>query len=246
MSNTGVCQRGDKKSRRKRPRANDVDITVTPAPDSTLEQNKTPKSRKKLRFNTSEYGSSEKKLPVKKRKSLKPVLKRSEETSMDTTETRWIGRLTNKHKLTISNDQPICSDIMNEVQRILAAQYPDVNGLQQTEKTPVWDEAENKWKYARKFTNERSPSVQIHHTGNFHWVTSVKLDGEIYVLDSLSKGKLTASLQIQLASIYGSDYKKLHVKIPHIQQQTISVDCEIFANANAEQFCLPTTMVMIS
>ena len=235
---TRKLKKSDKKSGRKRPRANNVDITVTPSPDSTLEQNKTPKSKKKLRFNTSEYGSSEKKLPVKKRKSLKPVLKRSEETSMDTTETRWIGRLTNKHKFTISNDQPICSDIMNEVQRILAAQYPDVNGLQQTEKTPVWDEAENKWKYARKFTNERSPSVQIHHTGNFHWVTSVKLDGEIYVLDSLSKGKLTASLQIQLASIYGSDYKKLHVKIPHIQQQTNSVDCGIFAIANAVQFCL--------
>lgn len=100
----------------------------------------------------------EEKLPINKRKSLKLVLKRSEENSMGTTETIWIGRLTNKHKLTISNiNQPICSDIMNEVQRILAAQYPDVNGLQQTEKSPVWDEAENKWKYARKFTNERSP-----------------------------------------------------------------------------------------
>ena len=87
----------------------------------------------------------EEKLPINKRKSLKLVLKRSEENSMGTTETIWIGRLTNKHKLTISNiNQPICSGIRNEVQRILAAQYPDVNGLQQTEKTPVWDEAENK------------------------------------------------------------------------------------------------------
>ena len=50
----------------------------------------------------------------KKRKSLKPALKRSEENSMGTTETIWIGRLTNKHKLTIINiKQPICSDIMN-------------------------------------------------------------------------------------------------------------------------------------
>ena len=40
----------DKKSGRKR--ANDVDVTVIPAPDSTLEQNKKPNSYKKSRFNT--------------------------------------------------------------------------------------------------------------------------------------------------------------------------------------------------
>ena len=40
----------DKKSGRKR--ANDVDVTVIHAPDSTLEQNKKPNSYKKIRFNT--------------------------------------------------------------------------------------------------------------------------------------------------------------------------------------------------
>ena len=42
----------DKKSGRKGPRANDVDVTVIPAPDSTLEQNKKQNSYKKIRLNT--------------------------------------------------------------------------------------------------------------------------------------------------------------------------------------------------
>lgn len=47
-----------------------------------------------------------------------------------------------------------------------------------------------------------SPAVQIHYNGKFHWVTSVKLDGQIYVLDSMSNGKITPSLQIQLYSLF--------------------------------------------
>ena len=43
-------KKSDKKSGRKRPRANDVDVKVVPAPDSTLEQNKNPNSNKKLRL----------------------------------------------------------------------------------------------------------------------------------------------------------------------------------------------------
>ena len=47
----GSLKRSDKKSGRKRPRKNDVDISVTPAPDSLHEEmKKTPKSKKKLRF----------------------------------------------------------------------------------------------------------------------------------------------------------------------------------------------------
>lgn len=47
-------KRSDKKSGRKCRRINDLDILVTPAPDSVTEntRNKTPKSKKKLKFST--------------------------------------------------------------------------------------------------------------------------------------------------------------------------------------------------
>ena len=41
-------KKSDEKSDRKGPRANDKDVTVIPAPDSTREQNKTPKSKMNL------------------------------------------------------------------------------------------------------------------------------------------------------------------------------------------------------
>lgn len=80
--------------------------------------------------------------------------------------------------------------------------YSCIKGLQPTEKTPIWKEKTSCWKYGLKFNNVMSPAVQIHHNGKFHWVTSVKLDGQIYVLDSMSNGKITPSLQIQLYSLF--------------------------------------------
>lgn len=64
----------------------------------------------------------------------------------------------------------------------------------------------------------------------------MKVDGQIYVFDSLSNGTLSPSLQIQLASLYGGDFNNIIVRIPSIQQQTNGVDCGLFAIANLVQF----------
>ena len=82
-----------------------------------------------------------------------------------------------------------------------------------------------------------SPAAQIHHNGKFHWVASVKVEGQIYVFDSLFSGNLSPSLQIQLASLYGGDFNTITVRVPSIQQQNNSVDCGLFAIANIVQFC---------
>ncbi|XP_078310197.1 uncharacterized protein LOC144618313 [Crassostrea virginica] len=243
-------KRSDKKSGRKRPRKNDVDISVTPAPDSLHEEmKKTPKSKKKLRFmspveehpfspavdRTSPPSSKFEQSPSPPTKT--PPAKKKKVTQVTPVPQKWIHNLTMEHKRKIESGQPLCSDVINTAQKLLKRQFPDISGLQQSERTPVWDEKQNQWKYGIKFEKVNSPAVQIHHNGKFHWVTSIKLDGQIYVMDSLSNGKISPSLQIQLASMYGSDYHQLTVRIPQIQQQTNSVDCGLFAIANAVQFC---------
>ena len=43
-------------------------------------------------------------------------------------------------------------------------------------------------------------SIQIHHTGQFHWLTSASFDGNIYLYYSKFSGRdLSSSLQVQLA-----------------------------------------------
>ena len=64
-------------------------------------------------------------------------------------------------------------------------------------------------------------SIQIHHTGHSHWVTSFQRTGDnrVFLLDSLLLGpELPASLQIQLAQIYGSSNNQLLVDVPHLSK----------------------------
>ena len=63
--------------------------------------------------------------------------------------------------------------------------------------------------------------------------------GRLYVLDSLYQGQLSASLEIQLAKIYGCNKSLLSVFVPNVQQQNPgSVDCGIFAVAMLWSFVL--------
>ena len=90
-----------------------------------------------------------------------------------------------------------------------------------------------------RFQRQDPPSVQIHHTGKSHWVTSLqdKKDGTVYVLDSYSKTfTLTPSLEIQLSAIYGQGKTNLLIK-PEVQQQTNGYDCGVYALANLVEFC---------
>ncbi|CAG2233949.1 unnamed protein product [Mytilus edulis] len=48
---------------------------------------------------------------------------------------------------------------------------------------------------------------------------------------------LTTSLEYQLTQIYGKDKKKLIIRIPDVQKQQNSIDCGLFAIANALEFC---------
>ncbi|CAG2188432.1 unnamed protein product [Mytilus edulis] len=147
----------------------------------------------------------------------------------------WIGYCSQQHKQNILNNKYLCSDIIISTQNLLKFEFPEINGFQETTLAPV--KVNGKWVSETGFQSQESPSVQIHHNGNAHWVLSLQTrDGNIYLLDSLSLN-LTTSLEYQLTQIYGKDKKKLIIRIPDVQKQQNSIDCGLFAIANALEFC---------
>lgn len=113
-----------------------------------------------------------------------------------------------------------------------------VNGLQETTLAPTQD---GTCIVPCRFQPQPPPSVNIHHNGRNHWVTSFEDENnDIFLLDSdlphITKNALTDSLILQLVAIYGQGKNKIIIKIPRIQQQRNSYDCGQFAIANALEF----------
>ena len=91
---------------------------------------------------------------------------------------------------------------------MLREKFDDINGLQSTLFTPLITSPSCARSISAlvKFKRLLIPSVQIHHTGNNHWITSFQINvgGPIYVMDSLcGKGQLTKSTEVQLSSGVG-------------------------------------------
>ncbi|VDH96921.1 Hypothetical predicted protein [Mytilus galloprovincialis] len=236
-------------------------LMTTPSTNGSIKPNKTPKistefstpkSKKKLELSVIEEDAGEthiidekknsteinKSLPVKKRK-IDDINLDEMETPTKKTKTLsdlpWIGYCSQQHKQNILNNKYLCSDIIISTQNLLKFEFPEINGFQETTLAPV--KLNGKWVSETGFQSQESPSLQIHHNGNAHWVLSLQTrDGNIYLLDSLSLN-LTTSLEYQLTQIYGKDKKKLIIRIPDVQKQQNSIDCGLFAIANALEFC---------
>ena len=144
--------------------------------------------------------------------------------------------LTFKEKTDIKFDKKLCCQTMNFCQSVTKSQFPCITGFQNTWRVPVLEN--KKWIYQHKMRSQPSPSVQIHHTGCDHWITSCQdPNGTIYVLDSMNGKTLTTSVQIQMSMIYGKGKTVVPVKIPNVQQQKNSIDCGVFAIVFMVEFC---------
>ena len=120
-------------------------------------------------------------------------------------------------------------------QNLLQIQFPNINGFQETTLAPVF--SNGKWTSSTGFQAQDPPCVQIHHNGRDHWVMSIQIEnGDIYFLDSLGL-KINTSLEFQLCKIYGQNKNRILIKIPEVQKQDNSIDCGLFAIANAVEFC---------
>ena len=144
--------------------------------------------------------------------------------------------LTFKEKTDIKFDKKLCCQTMNFCQSVTQSQFPCIIGFQNTWRVHVLEN--KKWIYQHKMRSQPSPSVQIHHTGCDHWITSCQdPNGTIYVLDSMNGKTLTTSVEIQMSMIYGKGKTVVPVKIPNVQQQKNSIDCGVFAIAFMVEFC---------
>ena len=159
----------------------------------------------------------------------------------------WIPKLKLpwSEKDVIKKNRMLTSDSMEAALQIAREKFDSVGALEGTYKAPVYIEYKKKWHY--ELLMKRVPSeiaAQIHHNGQEHWVVSVKIKSEIYVLDSMLKNKhpLSPSLQIQLCQLYADDDQhSLDIYLPKVTQQTNGLDCGALAIANLFNFCLWTT-----
>ena len=87
-------KRSDKKSGRKKPRTNDIDAVVHPAPDSLQEKEndiKTPKSKKKLKFSSPVSVKAEKGEEIPKKSQKITICKSHLRSSFTRPEQRTMG-----------------------------------------------------------------------------------------------------------------------------------------------------------
>ena len=122
--------------------------------------------------------------------------------------------------------------IINAAQKLIKNQFPQVGGLQD----PVLSQT--------SFECCPGEGVQIHHTGNTHWITSSSIGGQpIAVYDSLFDD-LTESTEKQLAECYRGFIdiaRQFRVEMCPAQLQKGSVDCGLFAIAYAYELASGNT-----
>ena len=92
---------------------------------------------------------------------------------------------------------------------------------------------------------ESGAAIQIRFVSEcHHWVATSYDDGEVKQYDSLFQGKLTPSLEHQIAQLYSCAAQNgmIKVKAVPMQQQTGSTDCGLFSIAAAVHVALGDSM----
>ena len=124
----------------------------------------------------------------------------------------------------ITNNRMLTDNVIFALQKILQKQHPQANGLQD----PVLGQCLTFNVY------KDTPFVQVLHNGNYHWLavsTYGCQSGEVFVMDSLFRGRLTQHTQKQICSLLCCKESLMKVKVLPVQQQTNGVDCGLFAVA---------------
>ena len=142
-------------------------------------------------------------------------------------ETIWVpslGLRKEDESILQNNGTWLNDSIINAAQDLLHRQFPYVNGLV------------NSLCVASK---KSAPcpltgiGIQIHNSGNMHWLVSTVVNGEITVYDSL-KPTIPSALSPQLQHVYGDKSgEPVRVKVYMCQKQNGESDCGLFAIANA-------------
>ncbi len=141
----------------------------------------------------------------------------------------WIPALglKDEHRTRINVGTFLDDALVDASQKLISKCSNDIGGLQSANLSQT--------KFVRV---TKSDSIQIHNTGNLHWVTTTSIGKprscQARVCDSLAPSTISSSLATQIAQIYGTGNQgKLVVEISPVQQQEKGVDCGLFAIAFA-------------
>ena len=141
-------------------------------------------------------------------------------------------QLSFQDKLTIQSGKWLDGVGINAAHDMMHEQFPPINGMQHCTLSPHFIDDKHQSEIPKKsFQYTAAPSVQIHYIGHSHCVTSFQRAGDtrVFVLDSLYSvyPELPASLQIQLAQIYGSSDGQLVIHIPSLSTKVMGSDCDM-------------------
>ena len=91
------------------------------------------------------------------------------------------------------------------------------------------------WNQALSFAvYQTTPFVQVLHDGSLHWIaisTYNCKEGEIFLMDSMFRGRVAHQTKRQICSILNSDNKESKIVALPVQQQSNALDCGVFALA---------------
>ena len=164
--------------------------------------------------------------PKKDTSAEKPLksgaIKKDENASAEPTKSVKVNLL-ERDRDTILGKRRLDDNVINQSQKLLKKQFPNIGGWQDTLLCQT------------SFSAVTDESVQIHHTGKNHWVCSTSINGHLRVYDSSSSKNITSSMEIQLAECYQTlaTDRTLAVELPPAQTQQGGVDCGLFAIAFA-------------
>ncbi|KAI8480406.1 hypothetical protein Bbelb_418640, partial [Branchiostoma belcheri] len=152
----------------------------------------------------------------------------------------WISdlKLTAEDKAVLLSDEVLTDKHIHAAQMLLRRQYPGLGGLQDTTvgASPFG------------YTRVSGEGLQIHHTGQFHWVLSSSIGGHVRVYNSIP-GRINALLESQLTQCYAPVSNMatdvLTVKVPRVQLQESGSTCGLFAIAWAVDIAMGTDVTQV-
>lgn len=125
---------------------------------------------------------------------------------------------------TISENEMLTDNVIFVMQKMMSAEYSNVNGFQD----PILGQT-------RTFSIMKSmPFVQVLHDGRLHWIAVSTYNcppGTIKVFDSNFHGQVSVEVKKQICSILHSDHPKIKLSAIPVQQQSNPVDCGLYALA---------------
>ena len=123
------------------------------------------------------------------------------------------------------SDNEMVSDVVIDVaQKMMAKRHPWLKGLQD----PILDQTMS----FRHFQSQ--PFVQILHNGVAHWVAISTFNckpGEIMLMYSLFKGRVSVHIKKQICFIMNSKEREIKIKVAGVQLQTNGIDFGLYAIA---------------